>query len=1122
MRLQLYVLLLIEFAFSFISLRAFGACSSPAAQAGAIEYFTASSQYKLCDGTNWAVIELDTTDLGYCNSQQAKGRKYDSLTKAPKVCNGTNYVGAKCTSQSVAGYNSCTTSGEIRLKAADGAANDNFGHAVTIKGDTAIVGAYRKTVGANATQGAVYVFVRTAGAWIEKQKLTASDGAAGDLFGRSIFIYGDTLVVGAYNKKVGVNNTQGAAYIFTRSNGTWTEQQKLTSSDGAAGDNFGVSVSLYEDTVVIGAFFKTVTGKLNSGKAYVFTRTAGVWTEQQILTASDGAAEDRFGFWVAVEKDTAIIGAFYKTVGAAQQGVAYVFTRSGTTWTQQQQLTASDAAANDWFGYTISLSGNTVLIAAPQKTIGANAMQGAAYVFVNSGGTWVQQQKLTASDGAANDLFGWFLALSGNTAAVGAYKKTVGANATQGAVYAFIRTGTTWTQQQNLVGSDGAASDQFGAAVALDGETALIGANNKTVDGNAAEGMAYIKTVFAQKSKLTAADGVAGGYFGAAVGLYENTAVIGATYLDTSKGAAYIFTRSGSTWTLQQKITASDGVAGDTFGRQVAIYGNTVIIGAHGNNGQGAAYVFVRTGNTWSQQQKLTASDGAAGYAFGSVSLYGDTAVVGAQYSSVGGVAKGAAYVFTRSGSTWTEQQKIFASDGAADDLFGLTASVYKDTVLIGASMNTVGANTQQGAAYVFTRSAGTWTQQQKLTASDGTSFIHFAVGTALYEDTVVIGAPDVTGGGAAYVFTRSGGTWSQQQKLIASDRVSTDAFGQSVAIYGNTVVIGAHAKNSNRGAAYVFTRSGTTWTEQQKLIASDGAANDQFGFQSALYGNSGLIGAWNKTVGGNLYQGAAYVFDWTLESQCVRSSTQALGTVAPKSTTASWTALSNISLSAGNALLVCLVTKGEAVTDVSWNGTALTADASATSASANVYIYSLTNVTAGTGNIVVSAGTGVKALTANAVSGLATSSMLDKQAAAVGTSTTPSSGITATTTQAAEFLFGCIATNGPDGDAAGSWGSGFQAGQRLGSTGNPTTSNMTASDGFLEVSQTAAYSAAKSGITSSAWAAAIATYKIPAPTANVCLSYGFCTKEGAIDYSAGNGLRWCDGSQWRQINTVP
>jgi hypothetical protein len=380
-----------------------------------------------------------------------------------------------------------------------------------------------------------------------------------------------------------------------------------------------------------------------------------------------------------------------------------------------------------------------------------------------------------------------------------------------------------WTEKQKLLATDGAAGKVFGSSISLDGDTALIGA--VLGDGNA-----------------------------------------------TNSGSAYVFTRTGLTWTQQAKLTASDGATNDQFGGIVSLYGNTALIGAcwDDDNGvdSGSAYVFTLTGTTWTQQQKLTAPDGTAGDWFGfCVSLVGDTALIGAQGDPNGGDS-GSAYVFTRSGTTWTLQQKLIASDGTAGDCFGFMVSLDGDTALIGADWDDDNGN-NSGSAYVFTRTGTTWTQQAKLLPSDGAAEDDFSGGgVCLSGDTALIGAEldDDNGvdSGSAYVFTRTGTTWTQQAKLLASDGTAGDQFSNwGLSLDGDTALIATFYdddKGTNSGSTYVFTRTDTIWTQQQKLLASDGAAQDQFGVSVALDGDTALIGAWNDDDNG-ANSGSVYVF---------------------------------------------------------------------------------------------------------------------------------------------------------------------------------------------------------------------------------------------------------------------
>lgn len=406
-----------------------------------------------------------------------------------------------------------------KLFAADGAAFYDFGLSVSISGDTAIIGSYQAAVGGNGVQGTAYVFVNNGGTWTLQQKLTASDGAVSDQFGFSVSIDGDTAIVGAWQDNIGLNNEQGSAYVFVRSGTVWTEQQKLTASDGDANDFFGDSVSIDGDTVVVGAYGGIAVADLHPGSAYVFVRNGTTWIQQQKLTASDGEIGDGFGFSVSISGETAIVGSWQDNVGANnQQGSAYVFVRSGTTWTQQAYLIASDGTSADTFGISVAIEGPTAIVGADSGTVGGNPFQGSAYVFVRSGTVWTEQQKLIASDGANGDQFGRSVAISGDTAIVGAGDDNGGSNFGQGSAYVFSRNGTTWTQQQNLTASDTTAGAHLGVSVAISGHKILVGApradvsvSNLIVPQVADQGAVY---VFVDKvfvgGRILTAGGVSG------------------------------------------------------------------------------------------------------------------------------------------------------------------------------------------------------------------------------------------------------------------------------------------------------------------------------------------------------------------------------------------------------------------------------------------------------------------------------------------------------------------------------------------------------------------------------------------------------------------------------------
>jgi hypothetical protein len=266
--------------------------------------------------------------------------------------------------------------------------------------------------------------------------------------------------------------------VFTRTGTTWTQQQRLFASDGSIGDNFGCSVSLSDNTALIGAVYGDGFEQ-NTGTAYVFTRTGTIWSQQAKLLALDGATVDNFGISVSLDNGTALIGAPFDD---SSRGSAYVFTLTETTWTQQAKLFALDGATGNWFGYSVSLDGDTALIGTPANE--------STYVFTRTGTTWTQEAKLIPSDGTIG--FGYSVCLEFDTALIGA--KTDDDNGVwSGSAYVFAHTGTTWMQQQKLLASDGTDYDWFGISVSLSGDTALIGAWGDDDNGNES-GSAYIFT----------------------------------------------------------------------------------------------------------------------------------------------------------------------------------------------------------------------------------------------------------------------------------------------------------------------------------------------------------------------------------------------------------------------------------------------------------------------------------------------------------------------------------------------------------------------------------------------------------------------------------------------------
>ena len=373
------------------------------------------------------------------------------------------------------------------------------------------------------------------------------------------------------------------------------------------------------------------------------------------------------------------------------------------------------------------------------------------------------------------------------------------------------------------------------------------------------------------ETKIVASDRAAEDYFGVSVAISGNYAIVGA-WNDSNNGSAYIFERdTNGTWSQKQKIVASDGQASDQFGFSVAISGNYAIVGAwRDDSNKGSAYIFERnTNGTWSQKQKIVASDREEQ----GPQLVGISVAISGNYAIIGGRGydsnTGSAFIFERNtNGTWSQKQKIVASDGEDYAYFGESVAISGNYAIVGAW----GHDDMTGSAYIIERNTnGTWSQKQKIVSSDLQFGDYFGYSVAISGNYAIVGAtyedhdangtsnssiaypfdPDYkTKAGSAYIFERNtNGTWSQIEKIVASDRGAGDKFGNSVAISGNYAIVGANNEHpdeiSDAGSAYIFERNTDgTWTQIEKIVASDRQPDDRFGISVAISGNYAIVGA--------------------------------------------------------------------------------------------------------------------------------------------------------------------------------------------------------------------------------------------------------------------------------------
>lgn len=809
----------------------------------------------------------------------------------------------------------CDTFEQGYLKASNTGADDEFGHALALYEDTLVVGVpYEDGPGRGIDptdsgdgaedSGAVYVFRRHGSAWQQEAYIKASNADAGDEFGFAVAIDVDTLVVGAPQESGAgrgdaadeTDNTagaSGAAYVFNRDGGTWTQTAYLKASNADAGDLFGTSIDVYESRLVVGSPGEDSSALLaggdpldnsqaDSGAVYAFDISNGSWLEQAYLKASNTRSYNDFGQTVTLHGDTLAVGApgddsqatgvdgNSGDIAAGESGAVHIYRSEAGSWGHEAYLKPSNTQDADRFGTALSLYGDTLAVGVPREDSSATGIDGndadntamssgAVFIFTRNAGSWSQQAYLKPSNTEANDAFGASVSLYRRQLAVGAWGEDGGSRGlngspldnsatASGAVYLFEDRGSGWEQTAYVKTSNAESPDQAGRAVAMYGGTLALGAGDESsaalgVDGDQADnsansaGAVYIRVVAPDPCMAA---------FGIECSEFET---------------AY--------------LKASNTDAGDEFGYAVSLSGDLLAVGAHRESSRA-------TGIDGNQ-----ADDSAS--------------------------RSGAVYLYRRAAGVWAQEAYVKAPNAEAGDQFGYSVAVADDTLVVGApgeaslasgidgdqaDNSAVGA----GAVYVFRRGTSSWASEAYLKASNPNGGDGFGNAVALDGDVLVVGAGSedssavgVNGGesdngargsGAAYVFRRTGTAWTQEAYLKASNTEAADDFGADVlAVDGDTIAVGAHAEDGGScgaggdpsdnsalqaGAVFIFHRANGAWAQQAFLKAENCEAGDEFGWALALDGDRLAVGAGGESSStgadpadnGAWSSGAVYVFE--------------------------------------------------------------------------------------------------------------------------------------------------------------------------------------------------------------------------------------------------------------------
>ena len=839
-----------------------------------------------------------------------------------------------------------------KLFASDPVDGHSFGSSSAIDGDTIVIGNPDHD-GRGRRTGKAYVFETAGEAWIETVALLPDDVVEEDRFGISVAVQGDVILVGA----PGDFDDTGRVYVYERSNNSWNLKTTLVPDGASKGDFFGSSIAIDGNRVVISSSRDRVNGIL-TGSAYIFSQENGEWS-QEAKISNDGSPNENFGIDVSISGDWVAVGASSATDIDSNSGAAYLFNRNGNSWQRTGKIIASDLERRDYFGASVSIDGDLLSIG----TTGSFNV-GAAYLYRWNGNTWDHTAKLTAKYPDSRDRFGADLSLSGNTLLVAARQTAEGANffdlsdaataeqapqikrqpendhtqATLSVVFEVWAYGTGPLQYQWETSTDDGAT-WSNISGATDRVYEIVSVTREmdedrfrvTVSNSAGSVVSEEGTLSVFEYPAPILESLSLNYGNSTTSIRSVVPVV--TFApDNSNVLEYRvseqFDFSDADWQMlpgQSRFLLSEGYGEKTlyiqyrndegesnvvnasidyspaapfsfepheqflplfpedgagFGTTLDISGDTAVVGypdgwEDGDNAYGSVFVYARNGGIWDLQTRLIPSDGAYLDGFGkAVAVDGDTIVVLAPRDDDGGDGTGSAYVFVRDGESWTQEAKVHPDDSEVEQGFGDTVAISGDSFIVGTiSDDTIGHDT--GSAYVFVRQNSQWAQQTKF-LPEGDPFDHFGTSVEIAGDRAFVGSIRAQGplqkSGAVYVYQRTGSTWDLETILSPSDGEEGDLFGSSLAVYGETLVVGApesgftffNGSNDQtlweRGSVYIYTNQDGDWHVQAKLQPEDLEQGLYFGASVSIENSYIIVGSTGNRDRGN-NTGTAYLY---------------------------------------------------------------------------------------------------------------------------------------------------------------------------------------------------------------------------------------------------------------------
>lgn len=696
-------------------------------------------------------------------------------------------------------------------------AGRNYGQAIAVEGNLAVIGAPSEKVGSNILQGAVYVYTQSDGRWRQRARLTVADGNHSMRFGVAVAIRAGQILVGAPNATGG-----GQVYAFDGSGSSWSESQRFRP---AGTGSFGYALAVDADRLLVGA-----PEESGGGAAYIYTRLAGSWGSSVRLIAADRSSGDTFGRAVALDGTRAVVGAPFKGLSS---GAVYPYMFDGVSWLAGTAMNAS-ATASGYEGWALALRGDRLLVGVPGEDRAGVNSTGAVLHYRFGAGTWQFQERI---DGplAVFASFGQAIRFDGVHLFIGApgLDRVWGR---RGQVFQAELEPSGFSELTALPDADMAES--MGRSLATFAGGLFSGDHFSDVGGVGSDGRV---TVLRQAGGSWRVDGVLDApavigtrRFGRVVSISGNRAAVGMPWVDGQRGNVQIFDFDGRRWQWSATISDSVGNDGDRFGSSLVLDADRLIVGApnrtnSGTSNGGSAVIFAFDGSSWNEVYRYDNSFAANDYLGTAVALDGDRAAIGVPRSDYGGLNdSGMAVVLERSGGTWNDV--AYVTGATINERLGGSMVFSGGTLAVGASNAASGT----GRVRIYRKIAGNWRQLTAINAPAGSA--GFGASLDLRNGLLAIGAPDGDSGTGRVAVYREGTTSFTAETLPAIPVVSLSRVGSAVSIDGGRLMAGGLDGGSSSAGLFVFDRdSGGGWSYTGRIASPDGSALSPDGFGTAI-----------------------------------------------------------------------------------------------------------------------------------------------------------------------------------------------------------------------------------------------------------------------------------------------